>query len=741
MDYFNYLKSLDIFATKVELRFKTKTQFSTYLGLIFSIGIYITCVIFTISTGDKLFKRTKPTITNNLLVLSTADNYTLSSNQFPFFFSFGTLTGDLLNNIGNKYIQLHVKHYQKIPVFDEKTKTTELKSIRKELDWEPCNNNLTHYLSQYVLSPTKNFTETALNNNLKDSISLLTNTTNNNITLGGVYGSEFFSNIYLEISKCDNKTSEVQCATEEEISNKISDQNIQLNYIQHTSNTENYTDPYYTALLNYYTKIDSNFFIQTDVYFIPIETISDIGLFFENYKVDKKWTYYSSREQRLFTYLNNSFGSLVIRMYLNIGLNRTKIIRYYMKAQELAALVGGIIKMLMIVAAVINGFFSKFLFDEALINTFFVEGKMESDGNNIIAHDKNNSIRKNLTNINKNNQVSHLNSNNINNSENIKRIKSCNDNSINKKDTYIDSSLWELRNNANNNLNKNGISSGDISSNTRNSKVINDNVINKVIGENKTSTNQLSNDIENKYSTYNPISNYSNSQIYSSETILDKKSHQKALSDLDYYNNKAMYKSNTDIKFCQINNTNSSIKEQLDEKKNTIYNKTKTNNIININNSSDMKESDKQKDDDNNSDNSVINNKSSNDNSNSNSKGNSSNIIKNNPSIQRKSILNRGSLTLRKSIANLSKIDITNLSSGKYKDHSINIKEFYHINYFQIIGISICPCINYFNKIKQKHEAYTKELYSISDLEEIVNEVALSKSKSNNDINNTIVRM
>lgn len=43
-----------------------------------------------------------------------------------------------------------------------------------------------------------------------------------------------------------------------------------------------------------------------------------------------------------------------------------------MKAQELAALVGGIIKVLMVAAFIVNQFFNRFLLDEEMINTFFI---------------------------------------------------------------------------------------------------------------------------------------------------------------------------------------------------------------------------------------------------------------------------------------------------------------------------------------------------------------------------------
>lgn len=372
MNYLSYFQYLDIFASPVMIRFKNKNQFSSVLGGIFTVLISVCCIAFTITTGERIIKKTKPEVNYNLQYLESAENYTLGSNEFPFFFNIDSVASEYLKN--NSYMTLTLNSYQKVAIFDLKTNTTALKSVRGKLEWELCSENYDYHINKFIVHGY-NFTETALNNGFLNGVCLKNNKANNEYVLGGLYGTTFFSNIYMELRSCVNNTSNVVCASEDSINNLLTRNNLQIRYIQYTSNTEDYEYPFFTTMQSYYVKLDLSFFIQTDIYFIPIEIHSDIGFIFEHIIKQKKWNFYEYREQRVYAGNSNSddeYAGLILRMYINIGLNKEKTSRYYMKAQELAALVGGIIKVLMVAAFLVNQFFNRFLLDEEMINTFFI---------------------------------------------------------------------------------------------------------------------------------------------------------------------------------------------------------------------------------------------------------------------------------------------------------------------------------------------------------------------------------
>ena len=360
MTFLDYIKQLDYFAYPLELKFHNKKQFSSILGLVLTIAILGLAIAIAITSGKQLFNKVQPNVNYNTIYSLIAENYTIDTYDLPFTVSTET---DISKLIDPHYFNVDFQHYQNTKWTDPMGKPI-IDKIRKSLEYELCGLNQEKYQDRF--NRFGNFSE-ILNLDTFDKHLCLKRT---NITIGGAFKSDFFSNIRLQVQKCINSTVNNNfCKPEEEINKLVNGFNIMFNYIHSIPNTPNYTFPFTPIYTNYYMKMDPSIYQTSDIYFSRVNITTDAGFLFEEMKSKVEWQFDRFREIYIVNPPPND--KIVIRIYLNISGSKIMITRYYMKVQELIALVGGILKVCILIGSVITRFFSQFLFEEMLINNFF----------------------------------------------------------------------------------------------------------------------------------------------------------------------------------------------------------------------------------------------------------------------------------------------------------------------------------------------------------------------------------
>ena len=375
----NYLKKFDYFTTPFELKVYNQSRISSLLGVFFTIIIFGIIIGTTITFGSELFYKNRPRSSSNNIYQNIPKNITLSENKVAFAFSYMNPDNYLTFYNNRSYFNVDLKNYKRIIVKNETTGVEKVSAFRDPIEYELCRNNYEYQKSLFNYHANKNgynFDKELDNSSFNNSICLK----NNSLVIGGEFNSGFFSNIYIEITKCVNKTAkEIEnlkskglpytvCVSEDEQNKLISGSNFQLLYTNYISNTENYSHPFYPVLGTYFLKLDGTIFQHSDFYLKFEEITSDNGFVFENKVTQEVINNYYFRELISVT----PPPGRVLRIYLNIGNNKVEIKRFYMKAQELAALVGGMIKICLITADIICQFFNKYQFDLNLINHLFI---------------------------------------------------------------------------------------------------------------------------------------------------------------------------------------------------------------------------------------------------------------------------------------------------------------------------------------------------------------------------------
>lgn len=362
-----YFKKIDIFAHPYQLKFKNKEHFTTTLGGIFTLIIIGLAIAVALSSGDQIYKRSKPQVNRNLIYQLSADNVTLT-DFLPFYFYLET------DKMYDKTIStISLKLYRRFQKYNNETKEYKATSERVDIDYEKCGDNLESNLNRFNNISKTNFTTTLLANNFKDSICIKDSKKNRELVIGGEYSSNYFGSLYIDIEKCSNSTTtdanndSVICSSNEVIDSTFKAINLKFNFLQYFANTDDYDNPFYIQHTNTYIKLDTNFFYQANTYFLPLKITSDVGLLFTDEISEVKFTMDTFISYATFLPANN----LLVRWYVQFSNKIDSYTRYYMKLQELAALVGGITNVLMVISYFVTAIFNKYFLEMMMINTFF----------------------------------------------------------------------------------------------------------------------------------------------------------------------------------------------------------------------------------------------------------------------------------------------------------------------------------------------------------------------------------
>ena len=373
----NYFKKLDYFSSRFEIKIFGKSKYSSLLGFCLTVVILSIGIAVIITQGSDLFYKQKPRVNTNILYQNVPDNYTTSENGFAFAFTLESNNYEKFFT-DKRYYNIDVMNFKREFNLDTSGKIINEGISVSSLEFELCKNNYDKYSKQFLQHGEKtgqNFTQIIENSQLSKSICLK----DTSIKIGGEYNSGFFSNIFLQITKCKNKTEfeikdlksknldYIECASEKQQNELIDGVFLQFLFTNYVINTNNYTYPFYAIVDHYFLILDPTIFVHVDFYFRYQLLSSDNGLVFENNV--KEITLGKDYFREIYA-VNAS--NKVLNFYINISKTKYEIRRYYMKAQELAALVGGLTKFCFIIAEIISKYFNSYQYKLDLINQFFV---------------------------------------------------------------------------------------------------------------------------------------------------------------------------------------------------------------------------------------------------------------------------------------------------------------------------------------------------------------------------------
>jgi hypothetical protein len=199
-----------------------------------------------------------------------------------------------------------------------------------------------------------------------------------NLVIGGLFSTDYFSNVNFQVKRCANSTdSKVICKPKEVIDDRLLTAYFQLNYFETSIDINNYLDPYSTSFTTYFLVMDPKASKFVDIFFKIVNITTDAGLIFQTEVHESAVSYDYIREQVQVQVVDN----MIVDFYLNSSKNYLSYTRIYIKLQDFAATVGGLINIMTVIGYFITIKFTDFAMYEKMFNCLY---NFDFDGTNEI---------------------------------------------------------------------------------------------------------------------------------------------------------------------------------------------------------------------------------------------------------------------------------------------------------------------------------------------------------------------
>jgi hypothetical protein len=329
MDFsFNLIKRIDIYGYKPTLYVNNSTKLSSPIGGIFSIILILLTIVGTILFGQEIWLKHKPT-TNTSTSFNSNPKSINCLNESQFFIALRDPTKNGILFINEKVYKLEAYLLTfnstlgvnvQVPINTEQcTKdsfTSENFEIFKNLE----------YSNAYCLSQKQNI----------------------DIKLKNLYNTINSTNIYFKLRQCMNSTDNNSCSPQNVIDTYLSSTNLAIYAIDNYVQTKDYLNPLKKGFQNYFFRVSLQTLNGIQLYLRDVVFISDIGLIAEELSY-----IYGFRHDSYFYNPGGPQGKYFVQLGINYSPTVETNYRVYMKLQDLAAQIGGLLNLLMLIGRIL----------------------------------------------------------------------------------------------------------------------------------------------------------------------------------------------------------------------------------------------------------------------------------------------------------------------------------------------------------------------------------------------------
>lgn len=430
------LHPFDYFSQKLQIKFKNQNSFSSIFGLIFTIAMTSIGLSVLFTQGLDFIQKQKP-ITNK-----NEANDAIPSN-YSFIGDFSTISISLYDLIDPNDVKDETSFSVEAYNFQVNRVVNSNGNVTSSLEYLPieierCGNQLEKYKRRFNkdsdLSDQLDHNDFANNFCFKDV----------NLKVGGIYISNFFSNINVSIKRCVNTTENNNfCKPQEEITRKQKNLAVTFYHLNYVVNSTNFDKPFTPFIEEYWIKLDYFSYQFIETFFSITQVITDKGWIFEDKVQEQRFAFDRFREQREGKLLNSPD---ILDIYFSVSTKRFIITRNYLKIQDVAAIVGGILKFCTVLGNFIVGIMNKYQIDEMMINTFFQSPKKDIHKVKLPLQININEIKihKNSSILNNNQSHDELKPNVSKKNNNLKEFGIDIDTNLQLRVTYIDIILMHI---------------------------------------------------------------------------------------------------------------------------------------------------------------------------------------------------------------------------------------------------------------------------------------------------------
>ena len=379
----SFITIVDLFGHIPSFLINKKLQYKTFFGGFLSILAIIVAIITAIFFSQELFLKKSPSVNFN-----TESN--LNPDILHYFDNFEFIIG-----VQNESYTVTIDEslfYAKGFIFNTTVNETGVFNNVYEIDLQPCN---------LALRNSPNY-DNFKKYNLENFYCISKN--QSKINLNDIYLKEFWGNngfqmLQIKFYECKNTTESQKCATEERLHNVLTNTGLSIYITDNYVRTNNYKEPFQRGVHEIFSQVSINYIVSITQYYRHTQVESDNGIMFTT---SSKINGFKKDElSKDINYNRTSPNFITYTLQLNNIIEKYQ--RKYYKIQDLAAQVGGVYNVIMVICLYIMKLYEENYYFEYLINKYF-EVKIYKKNNNISNKDNNNinnNETKNIKNKNK----------------------------------------------------------------------------------------------------------------------------------------------------------------------------------------------------------------------------------------------------------------------------------------------------------------------------------------------------
>ena len=356
-----YFLLIDIYGSKARFSIKGHKTYQTAFGSCITLISYITIFVFFITFSKEVIYHKKPNVITSDLIDSSPLHFLLS-NDFIWAISL-----QFLNYSG--FIDETVYTLKAYTAISNVYENGTASETQVNLNVVKCSNYTFDVIPEY-------FNSLDLNNLYCINLT--------GIELRGVYMEDKWTTINFQFIKCINSTDNNNyCKTPDEIAEILNGGYIGIFTTDYQIIPSNYKKPAQIYGKNIFTSFSIKQYMDFWVYFQIKQINTDKGLFFESILTQTFLTFESTSENKDYRESDN-----FLTVYIRESTNRKVLDRTYSKFQDIAANIGGIIKIIFIIGEIITYFIRRTLYKNYILQFFNLdESKFEEiqkEENNMI---------------------------------------------------------------------------------------------------------------------------------------------------------------------------------------------------------------------------------------------------------------------------------------------------------------------------------------------------------------------
>ena len=375
----NIIKDIDYFGREFKFSVMGSQKSKTLFGVFISLCCFTLVIVTTILFGRDFFKKQNPRLYTENIKANNFKELTISPSNFILGFRLENYEANLADDPEN-YFNFNI--YHRSHTFNATTQLWSLDVVSLEL--VPCTEALapdprSHkdiVLSEWkcVLYPEQG------------------------LKLGGSWNTaDFIYDIYFEISNC-NSTS---CANITEVSSYLENdaRYISMFFAEYYFLANDLKSPQNVNYYNFYSELSTSITKFEQKSFKSYILNDDVGWIFQDVRTSSVLAFDKNEANFNFIRIKDEFSKYVY-YHVEISYNNDsdKTYRSYMKIQELAALVGGFMKMITFIGNLLCSPYNMFIMSLNLINEYF-DDRSEKENQYKIFNTKMKTQEKDMINI------------------------------------------------------------------------------------------------------------------------------------------------------------------------------------------------------------------------------------------------------------------------------------------------------------------------------------------------------